>query len=652
MKKILPLWLSLALLFSYANAQPGMQYSSTSSKAIKSFEKAKELLNERKDAEAVKALEKAMEADPGFVEPRILLSELSAEKGDLESAIKMANEVAKINPDFFKGNYLNLAEWNYLAAHYAEVIPPLERYLSLPGISADGKKAANRLLAAARFSAWAMEHPVPYEPKNLGKNVNSPLDEYLPSLTADEQELVITVLAPRDPSRGNDPRNMFEDFYGTKKDKGQWQPRRNLGPPVNTEGNEGAQFVSADGQYLFFTACEEYGSYPGGRKGFGSCDIFFARRINGKYGVPKNIGAPISSGAWDSQPCLSADGTTLYFTSSRAGGKGGADIWRSKMGNDGRWSAPENLGDSVNTAGNEEGPFLHPDGKTLYFSSTGHPGLGAADLFFCRIREDGKFGKAINLGYPINTKGDERDIIVNTAGNTAFVSSKREGGEGGMDIYSFDLYPAARPQAVTYVKGTVLNAESGEPLSSLIELTNLLSGKNAALVESDPAAGQFLVCLPKGTDYALSISKPGFLFHSENFSLLESASQEPFQLTVKLMPLKAGNKVVLKNVFFNTGSYALEQRSASELDKLVKLLQGSPELKIEIGGHTDNVGDKQKNMTLSENRAKSVFDYLVNAGIEASRLSFKGYGDSQPVADNNKEEGRAMNRRTEFKVIL
>jgi outer membrane protein OmpA-like peptidoglycan-associated protein len=420
---------------------------------------------------------------------------------------------------------------------------------------------------------------------------------------------------------------------------------------VNTEGNEGAQFVSADGQYLFFTACEEYGSYPGGRKGLGSCDIFFARKINEKYGTPKNIGAPVSSSAWDSQPCLSADGTTLYFTSSRAGGKGGSDIWRSKLGSDGKWGAPENLGDSVNTERNEEGPFLHPDGKTLYFSSTGHPGLGSADLFFCRIKKDGKFGRAVNLGYPINTIGDERDIIVNTAGTTAYVSSRRAGGEGGMDIYSFDLYPEARPGAVSYVKGTVINAETGEPVSARIELSNLSTGKSAALVESDPAAGTFLVCLPAGSDYALSVGKQGFLFYSENFSLSDKRSSEPFQIKVKLMPLKAGNKVILKNIFFETGSFALQDKSASELEKLLSLLKNNPQLKVEIGGHTDNVGDKQKNLVLSENRAKSVLDYLVKAGIESSRLSFKGYGDTQPLADNNSEKGRAENRRTEFKVV-
>jgi hypothetical protein len=427
-----------------------------------------------------------------FVEPRILLSELKAEQGDLKYALMLANEVAKINPDFFKGNYLNIAQWNFMLGNYSDAVPPLERFLSLPGISAEGKKEAAHMLASAKFSSWSVQHPVPFNPVNLGKNVNSPLDEYLPSLTADEQELVITVLSPRDPSRGTDQRNLFEDFFSTKKKDGQWLPRKNLGPPVNTEGNEGAQFVSADGQYLFFTACEEYGAYPGGRKGYGSCDIFFARKINDKFSTPKNIGSPISSQSWDSQPCLSADGTTLYFTSNRAGGKGSSDIWMSKMGNDGKWSTPENLGDSINTAGSEEGPFLHPDGKTLYFSSTGHPGLGSSDLFYSRKLKDGKFSKATNLGYPINTKGDERDIIVNTSGTTAYVSSRREGGEGGMDIYSFDLYKEARPGAVTYVKGTVTNSETGEPVAARIELRNLSSGKNAALVESDPAAGQFL----------------------------------------------------------------------------------------------------------------------------------------------------------------
>jgi outer membrane protein OmpA-like peptidoglycan-associated protein len=197
----------------------------------------------------------------------------------------------------------------------------------------------------------------------------------------------------------------------------------------------------------------------------------------------------------------------------------------------------------------------------------------------------------------------------------------------------------------------VINAETGEPVSARIELSNLSTGKSAALVESDPAAGTFLVCLPAGSDYALSVGKQGFLFYSENFSLSDKRSSEPFQIKVKLMPLKAGNKVILKNIFFETGSFALQDKSASELEKLLSLLKNNPQLKVEIGGHTDNVGDKQKNLVLSENRAKSVLDYLVKAGIESSRLSFKGYGDTQPLADNNSEKGRAENRRTEFKVV-
>ena len=473
----------------------------------------------------------------------------------------------------------------------------------------------------------------------------------MPSLTADEQTLFITVLVPKDPNQPQNLRNLQEDFYISDREGEQWGKRKNLGPPVNTEGNEGAQCISADGNFLFFTACQEEFGYAGGRKGYGSCDLFLSQKVGGKWTAPMNAGAPVSTKYWDTQPCLNADGTVLYFISNRPGGKGGMDIWRSTLKNDGTWSNPENLGDSVNTAGNEESPFLHPDGQTFFFASDGHPGLGNSDLFMVKLKENGKFSGPVNLGYPINTKKDERDMVVSATGKFALFSSEREGGFGGQDIYSFELPASVRPVPVSYVRGKVFSAETKNGLSSQIELIDLESGKVVQQIVSEPGSGNYLVCLPTGRNYALNVSKNGYLFHSENFSLAKSNSTKPYQLNVGLNPLKAGEKVVLKNIFFKTASFELEKSSTVELDKLVDFLKKNASVKIELGGHTDNVGDKKSNQLLSENRAKSVMNYLVSNGIDASRLSASGYGDSQPVQSNDTEEGRAANRRTEFKIL-
>jgi outer membrane protein OmpA-like peptidoglycan-associated protein len=633
-------------------AQPGKNpWSSTSSKAIKHIEKAKVAFDERKDEEAMDLLNKAISADPNFVEAYIMLAEVYSENKKLELAIETAKKALGINPDFFPSLFYNLGNWEMYLGLYEDAKLHAAQFLKYPKVAGNSRVLGEKLLASASFSVWAVKNPVPFNPVNLGAGVNSELNEYLPSLTADEQTLYITVLLPKDPNQPNNMRLMQEDFFVSAKDGEKWAPRKNLGPPVNTEGNEGAQCISADGNFLFFTACQEEFGYAGGRKGFGSCDLFLSQRLGGKWTEPMNAGAPVSTKYWDTQPCLNADGTVLYFISNRPGGKGGMDVWKSTLKADGTWGNPENLGDSINTSGNEESPFLHPDGVTFYFSSDGHPGLGSSDLFVSKIKENGKFSSPKNLGYPINTKGDERDMVVSATGKLAFFSSQREGGFGQQDIYSFELPAAIRPTPVNYVRGSIFSNETKKGLSARLELIDLESGKVIQQIVSDPGTGNYLVCLPTGKNFALNVSKNGYLFHSENFSLAKTTSTKPYQLNVGLNTLKAGEKVVLKNIFFKTASFELEKTSTVELDKLVDFLMKNANAKIELGGHTDNVGDKKSNQLLSENRAKSVMTYLIGKGIEATRLSAAGYGDTQPVQSNDTEEGRAANRRTEFKIL-
>jgi outer membrane protein OmpA-like peptidoglycan-associated protein len=645
----------LLLLFTNGQkvfAQNGKDvWSTTSSKAIKNIEKAKIAFDQHKDAEAIDLLNKAIDADGNFVEAYIMLAEVYSENKKVELAIETAKKAIAINPDFFPSIFFNMANWEMYLGLYEDAKLHATQFLKYPKVSGNSRVMGEKLLASASFSVWAVKNPVPFNPVNLGAGVNSPLNEYLPSLTADEQTLYITVRLQKDPNQPNNPRLMQEDFFVSNREGNQWGTRRNLGPPVNTEGNEGAQCISADGNFLFFTACQEEFGYPGGRKGFGSCDLFFAQKMGGRWSEPMNAGGPISTKYWDSQPCLNADGTVLYFISNRPGGKGGMDIWRSVLKSDGTWANPENLGDSINTAGHEESPFLHPDGSTFYFSSDGHPGLGNSDLFRSKLKEDGKFSSPVNLGYPINTKGDERDMVVSATGKLAFFSSQREGGFGQQDIYSFELPPAMQATPVNYVRGMVFSSETKKGLSAKLELIDLASGKVVQQVIAEPGTGNYLVCLPTGKDYALNVSKNGYLFHSENFSLQGNNPGKPYQINVGLNTLKPGEKVVLKNIFFKTASFELEKSSTVELDKLVDFLTKNAGAKIELGGHTDNVGDKKSNQLLSENRAKAVMNYLISKGIDAARLSAAGYGDAQPVQSNDTEDGRAANRRTEFKIL-
>ncbi len=630
------------------------KYSTKSDKAIKYFEKAQLSFDARKDADAIELLQKAIKTDNNFIEAHMFLAEVFAENKNYTEALQEAQIATSINADFFTSAYYSMGFWCLKLQSYNEAEKNFRKYLSYKNISAQAKANASLGLKSALFAQQALKNPVPFNPQNLGAEINSSDNDYLPAITADEQKLIFTRLISRDPSgNSKDMRNKQEDFYSSIKINEHWSKAKNIGPPINTIGNEGAQCISADGQTLIFTACKEYDGYPGGRKGFGSCDLFIAKKLpNGNWGTPENMGKPINTESWDSQPSLTSDGQTLYFVSNRPGGKGGSDIWRSTKSENGKWGIPVNLGDSVNTHENEESPFIHPDNKTLYFSSEGWPGMGSKDLYVVRLKSNQTFGTPVNLGYPINTSENERDLIVSANAKTAYFSSERSLGYGGLDLYNFELYEAVRPEAVTYVKGKVLNKENNNGLEAKFELVDLANGQTVMQASSMAGTGEFLVCLPANKNYLMNVSKNGFLFASENFSLKGMSNDlKPFEKNVGLTPIKVGEKVILKNIFFETASYSLKDESRIELQKLKAFLVLNPNIKIQICGHTDNIGDKKSNQLLSENRAKAVFDFLINQDITKERLSFKGYGDLVPIDSNDTEMGRANNRRTEFIII-
>jgi outer membrane protein OmpA-like peptidoglycan-associated protein len=317
----------------------------------------------------------------------------------------------------------------------------------------------------------------------------------------------------------------------------------------------------------------------------------------------------------------------------------------------GAWTKAERISEVINTPLKESSVLIHPDGQTLYFTSNGHPGMGGEDVYLSRKQKDGSWGTPVNLGYPINTHRNENSITVSASGDVAYFASNREGGYGGLDLYSFELAEGYRPMKVSYMEGTVVDRETGRPLSAQFELIDLETEEVIVESFSNGQDGTFLVSLPEGRDYALNVEQKGYLFFSDNFSLAESSSNEPYKKRIELSPIREGESVVLKNVFFSSNSYELSNRSRAELNTLVSFLNKNYRLQVEIGGHTDNVGKEASNKALSLNRAKAVQDFLVTAGIPLERLISKGYGASIPLADNDSEEGRAQNRRTEFKVL-
>jgi outer membrane protein OmpA-like peptidoglycan-associated protein len=646
------LFISLSIYSIYAQGLPPGSYSSTNKKAVKYFEDSKKMFQIRKDADAEKLIKKAIEEDPQFIEAHSAYADFLMGNNRVKEAIPLYEKAIQLNPKIFIDNNFYLGGAYLHEAQYEKAIPCFEIILKTERINPNLKDEAARFLKNAKFGADAIKHPQPFKLVNVGAGINTAEFEYFPALTADGNTFLFTrniregegVTAPRQ-----------EDFYVSKKVNSVWQTANPI-TSVNTLGNEGAPSLSADGEIMFFASCMEmtgdYGSSD--RKGYGSCDIFYAQKINGKWTKPRNAGSTINTKNWETQPSFSSDGKTLYFIRgivTRDGIKN-PDIYSSTIGDDGKFTEPVKLSDNINTPEGEESVFIHPDNQTLYFSSEGHPGMGGLDIFISKKQADGTWGKAVNLGYPINTFTDENSLLVDANGKLAYYASEREGGFGGLDIYQFELPESVRPEKITYVKGLTYNAKTKVPVDASFELIDLETQQSVTSAYSN-SAGEFLVTLTSNHNYLVNVSKPGFLFYSDNFSLKDKVADynKPYQLQIPLQPIDTGI-IELKNIFFDVNKADLKAESKAELQKIIAFLKANPTLKVEFSGHTDNSGDKVFNKTLSNNRAKAIYDYVVEKGsILAANLSYKGYGDTKPKAPNDSPENKAKNRRTELKVL-
>lgn len=649
--------LIVALLVGFS-AQAQKEYTTDNKKAIKKYEAARivyrdAMVDHSLYVDAIKLLDDAISAAPKFQEALMLKGYVFMDQDMYEPARAAFIAAIEINPRFFPTMLIELGMLEMRHGDYEPAKKHLKGFLEFRG-SRELEAKAELGLLNCDFGLYAMEHPVPFDPKNLGAAINSEFPEYFPCITTDDQTLLYTRLIDDKQAYGG----LQEDFFVSDQKDGEWEQSRNLGSPINSHHNEGAPTLSADGQTLIFTACEAIdGSYGDGRRGRGSCDLFYTYKIGQNWKKPVNIGKPINSANWETQPSFSADGATLYFIRGVMDGNNRVntgDIYVSKLVDGGYWDTPRKLGPNINTAGDEASVQIHPNGKTLYFSSNGHVGMGGLDIYVSEMKENGEWGKARNLGYPINTWGEENSLLVDASGEIAYFASDREGGFGDLDLYSFEMPESLRPEAVTYMKGTVYDVSTKEKLEATFELIDLETNEVAVRSYSNPLSGEFLVSLPVNREYALNVSRQGYNFFSENFELKAGSLREPFLKDVPLVPLEivgpdAGG-IVLKNVFFDTDKYDLKPKSKVELNKLADFLKSNDELIIELGGHTDNKGSQAHNKTLSQDRAKAVMDFLIAAGVEAERLSSAGYGDERPIADNETDEGRALNRRSEYKV--
>jgi hypothetical protein len=634
---------ALTILMLISLPLDGQNYHTSSNRALKSYLEGKRAYEFYDFKTAELRLKEAVELDEEFIEAHILMGEMFFDLKRFAESASSYRKAVIIDSTFYVNSWYFMGQGEFRSGQYELALESYRAFLATNPRSTRLKGEAETAIQNCLYAINAIKNLVPFNPVSLGEAVNSRFNEYSPSITADGNTLMFT----RELEVGGSDAFMGrrqEDFFISYRDEnGKWSMAENAGSPLNTPGNEGAHTVGAGGQYMYFTACDR-------PDGLGRCDIYFSAFDGVRWSEPVNIGPPVNTVYWETQPSISADGRTLYFVSSRPGGKGGSDIWISKMGADDKWGEPVNAGDEINSAGDETTPFIHFDGKTLYFSSNGRPNLGGFDIYVSRLNPDGSWSVAENLGFPVNTHNDEVGLVIESNSYGAIYSSGRIA-ENQKDLFWFELHEAVRPARVSYLKGRVFDFETRRSLDASYELVNLTTGDRVTY-STTTRDGQFLISLPSGFDYGLNVSADGYLFYSENFPFEEGYSEfKPLIKDIRLHKIMVGKKLVLYNILFNLNSSELLGSSITELNKLYQLLASNPGLKVEIGGHTDVTGSDSYNQELSEARALSVVNYLVGKGLSNNRLTYKGYGKSSPVHDNSTTEGRRMNRRTEVKIL-
>ena len=526
-------------------------------KAVKAYEAAEEAFLKRDYKKAQQQVLKAVTEDPNYAEAWLLEGEIGMETQDYDLAIFGYEKSLFCDSLLFPPAAITLARLYDRQGAYKREMVLLKWYQSKKFNNEPQNAIVSDMLAQATFRDWACFHPVDFSPESLGNAINTNDDEYVNMLSFDGAQLLLTRKATME--EGFQKESLLVSHW----DGEQWtEPQLLAFADFPNDVDPGAAFISADGKKLYLTGC--------GWMRDSSCDLYVAEWKDGQWSMPMPLSQSINTRNWESQPCVSSDGRELYFVSRRGGN---ADIYRSLRNSDGAWSEPQNIGAPINTQGTEMAPFLHPDGRTLYFSSDKHVGMGGFDLFMSRRGEDGQWQEPVNLGFPINTQGDEINFFVAADGKTAFISSQREGGNGGYDIYTFELPEEIRSDSANYLA------------------------------------------------------------------------------TVDVMELVPGDAVILQNIQFEFNSSALTEDSQIGIGMLADFLKRNPDLKVELAGHTDNVGNDNYNLKLSLGRAEVVRSALIGRGIDENRLTAKGYGATKPLVSNDSDEHRAMNRRTEMIII-
>lgn len=595
-----------------------------------------------------------------------------------EKALEFLQKAEKLNPFVAPDIDLMLGRAYQYNLNFDEAIKSYTKYKNRlsPKDLQDKRKALEKLIAECNNGIELVKKPIRVFIDNAGDNVNSGYPDYSPLITADGSMMIFTSRREETTGGQRSPQDnqFFEDIYISYNNNGVWTKSVNIGKPLNTKDNDATVGLSPDGQRLF--------TYNGKNNGG---DIFESQLEGSAWSDPsdKTLEKYINTENHESAASFSFDGKTMYFdTNNPENNFGQHDIFVSTWDEEkGRWGTPTNLGNTINTEYEERSVFMHPDGRTIFFSSTGHGTMGDFDIFKSTMDDNGVWSKPENIGYPINTPGDDRFFVIDASGKKGFYASDKTGGVGEHDIYIITFLGPEKPMIqstdniliaskanpitetfveksvavetmrLTILKGTILDAFTNAPVAAEIEIVDNEKNQVISVSKANSATGAYLVSLPSGKNYGIAVKAEGYLFHSENFNIPSASSYQEITKNILLNKMAVGTKIVLKNIFFDYAKATLKPESFPELDRLLKLLNDFPTLRIEISGHTDDRGSMTTNSKLSKDRANSVVNYLISKGISAGRLEFAGYAYLQPIATNKTEEGRQQNRRVEFKVL-
>lgn len=654
-------------------------------KAVELFKKG---TNKKYDAGKRYAyLKESLEEDPDCVECLEVIGTRAYKKAKaggvaFTKPIQYFKHLVELCPDQHADPYYYLGAMYYSEGDLTNAVKYFQEFLAFDEAGEDKyskdheKKRGDveEILPEAEFYATFYENEVPFNPVAL-ENVNTIGDEYLPMLSPDNELLFFTRKSMKK-AKGDLVGKIIEDFSQSRRkeigmpfDKGEALPE-----PFNLGDNYGGVTLSLNNKEMFITICEpkRCPNLNGTMEAYNDCDIYRARfelifddvNLSNKWiwSEPEKLGPEINGDcSWESQPSLSADAKTLYFASAREGsitlkgdaqGRGSIDIWYSERDESGDWGAAKKMGGQINTDGHDKAPFMHSDSKTLYFSSTGHRGAGGFDIFLSRQDENGNWSEPRNIGHPINTADDEHGLIVSADGRTAYFASSRLKGMGGLDIYSFEVPAEVRPERVLLLKGELKDEEGKIVTDAEIEL-KFLKTREVKRIPIDQEDGKYVIVveIPDGEEVVMTVKKDEHVLNARVFTAEDvEETKGVAKVNMEMQRIEVGKSYKIHDIHYSSNSANIEKRSLPILDEFIVFLKENSSLKIAIHGHTDNVGNERDNMVLSTDRAFTVVQYVEDHGIAGDRLSFKGYGPSKPLANNDSAEGRASNRRTEFVI--